>query len=189
MRVHTSPSTNRLLLVAALALAAVASLTAPSRRTDAQSASPVLVSEAASTRAVALDASTRVREPFGLTSPVRFGPDARTRVMLFAMNLHLVAGEDASAVTADAEDAARKIYPLAVEYVGEVPGQEWMSSVVVRLSDQLAPDACDVLFRITYKRPSRILVRVALAHVGGGPPDDSGAIATSASPAVSATAN
>src|SRR5215212_8640016 len=189
MRVHTSPSTNRLLLVAALALAAVASLTAPSRRTDAQSASPVLVSEAASTRAVALDASTRVREPFALTSPVRFGPDARTRVMLFAMNLHLAAGEDASAVTADAEDAAHKIYPLAVEYVGKVPGQEWMSSVVVRLGDQLPPDAGDVLVRITYKGAPSNRVRVAVGHVGGGPPDDVGAIPTPAPPAVSATPN
>src|SRR5215210_6460166 len=98
MRVPTSPSTNRRLLAAALALAAFASLTAPTRRTTAQSASPVLVSEAASTRAVALDASTRVREPFALTPPVSFGPDARTRVMLFAMNLHLAAGEDASVV-------------------------------------------------------------------------------------------
>src|SRR5215212_7983886 len=189
MRVHTSPSTNRLMLVAALALAAVASLSAPSRRTDAQSASPVLVSEAASTRAVALDASTRVREPFGLTSPVQFGPDARTRVMLFAMNLHLAAGEDSSALTADAEDAARKIYPLAVEYVGKVPGQEWMTSVVVRLNEQLAADSGDVLVRITYKGASSNRVRVALGHVGGGPPDDTGAIPTPAPPVVSATPN
>ncbi|HVF68595.1 MAG TPA: heme-binding protein [Pyrinomonadaceae bacterium] len=189
MRVPTSPSTNRRLLVAALALAAVALLYAPSRRTGAQSASPVLVSEAASTRAVALDASTRVREPFALNSPVRFGADARTRLMLFAMNLHLAAGEDASVVTADAEDAAHKIHTLAVEYVGKVPGQEWMSSVVVRLGDQLAPDAGDVLVRITYKGASSNRVRVAVGHVGGGPPDDVGAIPTPAPPAASATPN
>lgn len=189
MRVPTSPSTNRRLLIAALALAAVASLIVPSNRSTAQSASPVLVSEAVSTRAVALDASTRVREPFALTSPVSFGPDARTRVMLFAMNLHLAAGEGASAITADAEDAARKVYPLAVEYVGKVPGQEWMTSVVVRLSDQLSPDAGDVLVRISYKGASSNRVRVAVGHVGGGPPDDLGAIPTPAPPAVSATPN
>jgi len=177
------------MLVAALALAAVASLSAPTRRTGAQSASPVLVSEAASTRAVALDASTRVREPFALNSPVRFGADARTRVMLFAMNLHLGAGEDASVLTADAEDAARKSYPLAVEYVGKVPGQEWMSSVVVRLSEQLASDAGDVLVRITYKGASSNRVRVAVGHVGGGPPDDVGAIPTPAPPAFAPTPN
>ena len=171
-------SMKRRLLVAALALAAVAALSAPSRRTTAQSARPVLVSEAASTRAVALDASTRVREPFGLTSPVRFGPDARTRVMLFAMNLHLAGGEDSSTVTADAEDAAHRIYPLAVEYVGKVPGQEWMSSVVVRLNEQLAADSGDVLVRISYRGASSNRVRVGVGHVGGGPPDDVGAIPT-----------
>jgi uncharacterized protein GlcG (DUF336 family) len=189
MRIVKSHATNRRLLLASLALAFVASLCAPSRRSSAQSASPVLVSEAGSTRAVALDATTRVREPFALDSPVRFGSDARTRLVLFAMNLHLAAGEAASSVTADAEDAAHKTYPLAVEYVGAVPGQEWMSSVVVRLSDQLASDAGDVLVRITYKGASSNRVRVALGHVGGGPPDDAGAIPTPAPPAVMPTPN
>jgi uncharacterized protein GlcG (DUF336 family) len=189
MRVHTSPSTNRLLLLAALAVAVVASLNAPARRAAAQSASPVLVSEATSTRAVALDASTRVREPFALVSPVRFGADARTRLMLFAMNLHLAPGEDASTVTADAEDASHKTYALAVEYVGTVQGQEWMSSVVVRLNEQLAADSGDVLVRITYKGASSNRVRVGLGHVGGGPPDDVGSIPTPAPPVVAATPN
>jgi uncharacterized protein GlcG (DUF336 family) len=184
-----SSVTKRLLLFAALAVAVVASLNAPARRAAAQSASPVLVSEAVSTRAVALDASTRVREPFALVSPVRFGADARTRLMLFAMNLHLAPGEDASAVTADAEDASHKTYALAVEYVGTVPGQEWMSSVVVRLNEQLSADSGDVLVRISYRGASSNRVRVGLGHVGGGPPDDVGAIPTPAPPVVSATPN
>src|SRR5947209_2866199 len=110
MRVHTSPSTNRRLLLAALSLAFVALLSAPQRRSAAQSPSPVLISEADSTRAVALESATRLREPFAPTSPVQFGADARTRVMLFALNLRLAAGEDASAVTADAQDAAGHTY-------------------------------------------------------------------------------
>jgi uncharacterized protein GlcG (DUF336 family) len=189
MRVSTSPSTNRRLLLAALTLAVVALLCAPARRGVAQSASPVLVSEATSTRAVALESATRVREPFALNSPVRFGADARTRLMLFAMNLHLAAGEGASALTADAEDASHHVYSLAVEYVGAVPGQEWMSAVVVRLNDQLAEDAGDVLVRITYKGASSNRVRVGLGHVGGGPPDDVGAIPTPAPPAFAPTPN
>ena len=189
MRVPTSPSTNRRLLLAALTLAVVAFLCAPARRSAAQSASPVLVSEATSTRAVALESTTRVREPFALVSPVRFGTDARTRLMLFAMNLHLVAGEGASALTADAEDASHHVYSLAVEYVGAVPGQEWMSAVVVRLNDQLAEDVGDVLVRITYKGASSNRVRVGLGHVGGGPPDDVGAIPTPAPPAFAPTPN
>jgi uncharacterized protein GlcG (DUF336 family) len=188
-RVPTSPSTTRRLLFAALSLAAAAFLSAPARRGAAQSASPVLVSQAGSTRAVALEASTRVPEPFAPTAPVRFGADERTRLMLFAMNLRLAPGEDHAVVTADAEDAARRTYALAVEHVGPVPGQEWMTSIVVRLSDQLAADAGDVLVRIRYRDAPSNRVRVGLGHVGGGPPDDPGAVPTPAVAAPTPTPN
>src|SRR5215210_6364803 len=190
MKAPTPTSARRALLFAAVMLACVAALsTAPARRGAAQSASPVLVSQAGSTRAVALEASTRVPEPFAPTAPVRFGADERTRLMFFAMNLHLAPGEDPAAVTADAEDAARRTYALAVEHVGPVPGQEWMTSVVVRLNDQLAADAGDVLVRITYRGAPSNRVRVGLGHVGGGPPDDPGAIPTPAIPAPTPTPN
>src|SRR5919107_1519607 len=189
MRTFNTPSAKRALLCLAVLLACGALLSTPARRGAAQSASPVLVSQAGSTRAVAVEASTRVPEPFAPTAPVRFGADGRTRLMLFAMNLHLAPGEDASAVTADAEDAARRTYALAVEHVGPVPGQEWMSSVVVRLNDQLAADSGDVLVRITYRGASRNRVRVGIGHVGGGPPDDTGAIPTPAPPAFAPTPN
>jgi len=188
MRTPTSPPTNRRLLLAALLLAVAALLSAPARLSSAQSASPVLISEAGSTRAVALESVTRLREPFAPTSPLPFGTDARTRVMLFAMNLHLAAGEDASAVTADAVDAAGRTYPLAVEHVGPVPGQEWMSSVVVRLNDDLG-DVGDVLVRISYRGAASNRVRVGVGHVGGGPPDDIGAIPTPATAAAAPTPN
>ncbi|HZT58700.1 MAG TPA: heme-binding protein [Pyrinomonadaceae bacterium] len=189
MRASTPSGATRVLLLASALLACVIFIARPARRTSAQSASPVLVSQAGSTRAVALEAVTRVSEPFSLNSPVAFGADARTRLMLFAMNLHLAAGEDASAVTADAEDAAHNVYPLAVEYVGTVPDQEWMTSVVVRLNDKIAGDAGDVLVRVTYHGALSNRVRVGLGHVGGGLPDDAGAIPTPAPPAVAATPN
>ena len=188
-RVPAPPSINRRLLLAAVLLACCAALSAPARRGAAQSASPVLVSQAGSTRAVALEASTRVPEPFAPTAPVRLGADDRTRVMLFAMNLHLAPGEDASAVTADAEDASRRTYALAVEHVGRVPGQEWMSSIVVRLNEQLAADAGDVLVRVKYNGASSNRVRIGLGHVGGGPPDDPGSVPTPAIPAPTPTPN
>ena len=179
---------RRVLLSAAVLLSLVALLCQEATRPSAQSSRPVLVSEAGSTRAIALDSVTRLREPFALTSPVAFGPDARTRVMLFAMNLHLAEGEGASAITADAEDGARRLHKLAVEYVGPVPGQEWMYSVVVRLPDELA-DAGDVLVRITYRGEPSNRVRVGVGRVGGGPPDDAGSIPTPAPAAVSPTPN
>jgi uncharacterized protein GlcG (DUF336 family) len=188
LRVHTPPSAKPWLLLAALLLASAALLCAPPRRSAAQSASPVLISESGSTRAVALESVTRLREPFSTTSPAQLGPDARTRVMLFAMNLHLAPDEDASAVTSDAQDATGHVYALAVEHVGAVPGQEWMTSVVVRLADDLG-DVGDVLVRVTYHGAASNRVRVGMGHVGGGPPDDAGAIPTPALPAVAPTPN
>ncbi|MDT5269366.1 MAG: hypothetical protein QOH49_1552, partial [Acidobacteriota bacterium] len=184
-----SLSAKRALLLASIVLVYGAALSVPARRGAAQSASPVLVSQAGSTRAIAYEAVTRVPEPFAPTAPVRFGADDRTRLMLFAMNLHLAPGEDASNVTADVEDASHHIYALTVEHVGPVPGQEWMSSIVVRLDERLAEDSGDVLVRINYRGAPSNRVRVGLGHIGGGPPDDPGSIPTPAVPAPVPTPN
>lgn len=134
-------------------------------------AAPVLMTQPNSTRGVALDSGTELSEPFALNAPVSFGDDNRTRVMLFATNLTLAAGENASAVTSEAEDGALFQYPLTVEYVGPVPGFAWMTAVVVRLHDNLG-DVGDVLVAITYHGMRSNRVRVGIGHVGGGPPDD-----------------
>jgi hypothetical protein len=110
-------------------------------------------------------------EPFSLNEPLTFGGDGRTRVMLLASNLTLAAGEGPSIVTAQAEDAALFHYPLTVEYVGAVPGFQWMTAVVVRLNDNLG-DVGDVLVGITYHAMQSNRVRVGIGHLGGGPPDD-----------------
>ena len=55
--------------------------------------------------------------------------------MLFATGLELMPGESASVVTAQAEDSAHQIYPLAVEYVGKVPNFDSLTQVNVRLPD------------------------------------------------------
>ncbi|MCA1593998.1 MAG: heme-binding protein [Acidobacteria bacterium] len=173
----------RLALYAAIALLPAFALSSPTPPASAQFNRPVLLSETTTTRAVALDSVTRLREPFALASPVRLSADNRTRVMLFAMNLQLDAAGDYSGVTADAEDGAHRIYTLAVEHVGPVPGQEWMSSVVVKLNDELG-DVGDVLVRVTYQGVASNRVRVGIGHVGGGLPDDSGAVPTPAPAAV-----
>ena len=137
----------------------------------AQSTKPILISHPDSTRAIAFESVTQQREPFTTTVQVKFGSDSITRIMLFAMNLQLQAGETASAVTADAEDASHTIYPLTVEHVGSVPDQPWATSIVVRLAETL-PQAGDVLVRIKYRGIESNRVRVGIGHVGDGPPDD-----------------
>jgi glucose/arabinose dehydrogenase len=96
---------------------------------------PVLISEVGSDSAVALDSPTFVHDPFPLTNLFNFSADHRTRVMLFGMNLGLMAGENSAAVTARAEDAALNVFPLTVEFVGPLPGVDGVTQIVVRLPD------------------------------------------------------
>lgn len=137
----------------------------------------ILISEETSTRAIAVDSVTQQHEPFSTMSPVRWGVDSRTRIMIFVMGLNLQPGEGPTAVTADAEDGAHNIHHLTVEYVGPVPEQEWVSSIILRLDD-LTDDAGDVLIGISYHDTLSNRVRVGIGHVGDGPPDDEGAVPT-----------
>src|SRR5258705_12952248 len=140
----------------------------------AQVAGPVLISHEDSTRAISFESVTEHREPFSVTSPVRFGTDNQTRIMLFVMNLSLQSGDDVGAITVEAEDAAHHVYQLPVEFLGSVPDQPWASSLVVRVSSAM-DDVGDVLVRVSYRGVSSNRVRLAMGHVGGGLPDDPGA--------------
>jgi hypothetical protein len=132
---------------------------------------PVLLTRANSTRAIAVECTGRTTEPFGVAALIPFGADSRTRVMLFASNLTLLPGETAANVTANAEDGNHILYPLTVEYVGSVPGLAGVTSVIVRLNNNLG-DVGDVLVGITVHGQSSNRVRVGIGHIGGGPPDD-----------------
>ena len=160
---------------------------------SAQAAGPILISHEDSTRAIAFDSVTRQREPFQTISPVKFGSDNHTRIMIFAMNLNLQPGDAANSITVEAEDFAHHVYELPVEYAGPVPDQPWAISLVVRLSDAM-DDLGDVLIRVTNKGISSNRVRIGIGHIGGGPPDDEGAVPTPGSagglppPAPNATA-
>ena len=132
---------------------------------------PTLIAKDNSTRAVALESTTFLSEPFAPTSAVQFSQDNRTRVILFASNLNLLQGDTAAAVAADAEDGNHIHYPLTVEYIGSVPGFNWMTAVTVRLNDNLG-DVGDVLVGINLHGAISNRVRLGIGHVGGGPPDD-----------------
>jgi uncharacterized protein GlcG (DUF336 family) len=146
-------------------------------KTSAQTTSPILISHEDSTRAISFESVTRQREPFSPTAHVKFGADNQTRIMLFAMNLTLQTGDTASSVSVSAEDFAHRVYQLPVEHVGSVPDQPWATSIVVRLSQDL-DDLGDLLVRVSYRGLSSNRVRVAMGHIGGGLPDDEGAVPT-----------
>jgi carboxypeptidase family protein/concanavalin A-like lectin/glucanase superfamily protein len=143
----------------------------------------VLISETNSSRAIALESITFTREPFPVTSLISWSSDNRTRVIIFALNLQLQPGEEPSSVIADAEDGMQRHYELQVEYVEPVPGQEWMSAVSVKLSDQMG-DVGDVLVRIVHNGQASNRVRIAVGLRSAGPPDDPGTNPTPAPPYV-----
>ena len=182
----------------------------------AQSApgSPVLLTEGtgATTRGVAYEAVTFRSEPFPVVSPFNWNADKsntrdqQTRVTLFAMNLSLLPGEGANALTADAQDAAGNVYPLKVEaltspkYVRLQPApgnpnlqiptevtQGWLYAVTVRLDDSMTDTLGDVLVRINLHGLSSNRVRIAVGQLGGGPATDPATEFISPAPAAEPT--
>ncbi|HEY0172586.1 MAG TPA: DUF1800 domain-containing protein [Pyrinomonadaceae bacterium] len=169
--------------------------------------SPVLLTEGtgATTRAVAYEAVTLRSEPFPVVSPVNWHADKsntrdqQTRVTVFAMNLALLPGEcgrDETAncsipLTADAQDASGRLYPLRVEAVTRpkyvrlqpVPGnpnrqewaevsQDWLYAVTLRLDDAMTDTLGDVLVRVNLHGLGSNRVRIAVGQAGPGPAAD-----------------
>jgi len=97
--------------------------------------------------------------------------------MVFAMNLTLQPSEDLSVVSADAEDAQHRHYTLSIESISPVPSYEWLSALVFKLNDDMG-DVGDVLISVAYHSVVSNRVRIAIGHLGGGPPDDPGAVPT-----------
>lgn len=154
---------------------ALLSLHVSGGRTAAQTTitAPVLVSEPESTRALAIESVAYTREPFATTRAIPFGADARTRIVLFAMNLTLQPGESASAVMAEARDAAGRVYPLTVESVAVVPQQDWLSAISVRLHDELGAVG-DVHVSLKYRGLTSNNVRLGVGRIGGSLTDTPG---------------
>jgi hypothetical protein len=122
---------------------------------------PVLISEPNTDSAVALDSGTLVRDPFSLSNPFNFSTDQRTRLMLFGMNLDLLPNENSLAVTARLEDASLNMFPLAVEFVGKVPGFDWLSEIVVRLPDNTPVNqTLNVSVTLRGKTSNKVKVRI-----------------------------
>ena len=94
-----------------------------------------LLIDETSARAAALDSVLLVPQPFSITTPYNFGSDQRRRVMIFAGNL--AAGDNLALITAQAEDAQHRIYPLVVEFFGRVPNLDWLTQLNVVLPDDL----------------------------------------------------
>jgi CSLREA domain-containing protein len=98
---------------------------------------PLLLTADGTDRAIALDSVTLLRDPFALLADHNFSSDHRTRITLFALHAQLKPGENASAITADA-DVSGTVIPLTVESVRTIPGFDWLTQVVVKFPDQFS---------------------------------------------------
>jgi hypothetical protein len=108
---------------------------------------PLLFTDRCTQRAAVLDSVSLTDEPFGLSNSINFSSDQRTRLALFAWNMNLQPGEGAAAVTVEAIDSQQAIHILPVENVSDVPNQDGLTQIVVRLPDGL-PQGVDVRLRV-----------------------------------------
>lgn len=102
-----------------------------------QTPAPVLLTEQNSQRAIALDSVTFVRDPLPVVNPNNLSQSRRTSLALFGINMDLLPGENASAVSVRARDSRFRTYNLSVEFVGKIPNFD-LTQVVVSLPDELA---------------------------------------------------
>lgn len=132
-------------------------------------APPVLLTDAATGRAVALDSVTLRRDPFPLSTEQNFAPDKRTRLLLFAVNAELRSGESVSAVTGRIEDSQGNVLPLTVESVAKVPNFGWLTQVTVRLPDELKAEG-EARVSISLHGATSNQVLVNIRSTGNDPP-------------------
>jgi hypothetical protein len=90
------------------------------------------------------------------------------RVMFFALNAEFRAGENSSAVTAQAEDSQQKLYPLVVEYVGRVQLFDRLTQVIVKLPDDMG-SAAEVRVSISLRGLVSNKVRIKIKPSGASP--------------------
>ena len=114
-----------------------------------QTPAPILLTEQNSQRAIAVDSVTFVRDPLPVVNQNNLSQSRRTRLALFGINLDLMSGENASAVTARARDSRSRTHILSVEFVGKIPNVD-LTQVVLRLPDELA-QAGDVWISVTLR--------------------------------------
>jgi beta-glucanase (GH16 family) len=123
---------------------------------------PVVFTDEGANRALALDSVTFKRDPFSVRNFSNFSADHTTRVMLLSANLDLQPGDGPSIVTVQVDNGNGSPYPLTVEWIGRLPGLDWITVVIVKLPDDLT-NSNQALFSITAHSQSSNAVSVSLS--------------------------
>ncbi len=129
---------------------------------------PVLLTATDSDRAIALELTTFIADPFPITSTFLSEGHNRTRVVFFGKDLGLLSGEGVEAITAEAEDAAHVKYPLRVEFITPLPELPGIYQIVIRLTGDLE-DAGDVLVTIKVHDLTSNKARILIGHFSNDP--------------------
>jgi len=122
---------------------------------------PILLIQGTTNRAIALHSTLFHLEPFSLTSAINLGSDQRTRILLFALNVQLQAGETLSSIVVQATDSRGFTYGLPVEEENGVAGFSWISELVVRLPDDQTISG-DLTITITFRGAKSNAARVSI---------------------------
>lgn len=94
---------------------------------------PTLMVDAGTSQALAFESVSFLPGPFRRTTPHNLSADNQTRIVFVTRNVEIIAGENIPAPTVVAEDANHQTFNLPVEFVGKVPGDSWLTQIVVKL--------------------------------------------------------
>jgi uncharacterized protein (TIGR03437 family) len=130
---------------------------------------PRLLTEGNAERAIALESPTWMRDSFTVIATPNFSLDRRTRITLFATDVELGQGDSISAITAQAEDSGHNTYPMAVEYVGKVPNQDWLTQLVIKLPAELQSSG-DIWVSVNVRGVVSNRVLISIKPSGSGSP-------------------
>jgi hypothetical protein len=120
----------------------IADLAVDSNANFAMKLQPGLLKMEDAENALVLDSVNFVNEPISVLETLGFSRDGITRVMLFATNLQGL--NDVSQFSMSAQDSNGQTYPLEVEFIGDVPEQNWLKQINVKLSPELKGKCVDL---------------------------------------------
>ncbi|HEX3186021.1 MAG TPA: carboxypeptidase regulatory-like domain-containing protein [Pyrinomonadaceae bacterium] len=122
---------------------------------------PELITTDHSDFALVFDSVSFMTQPLSVFEAMDFADDGMARVVVFAKNLEKASSP--SQIAATAEDANHLVYPLPVEFVGNVAGQSWLKQVNLRLLPNIGEGKCYKL-RLYYDSLESNAARVCLAR-------------------------
>ena len=130
---------------------------------------PTLLTAAGTDRAIALELTTFITDPFPITTTLLSAGRNRTRVVFFGKDLGLLPGEGVEAITAEAEDEAHVKYPLRVEFVNPMSDLPHVSQIVIRLTGDLE-NAGEVYITVTVHGLTSNKARISIGHLSDEDP-------------------